>query len=181
MPALDVVVTGTFIMNYPNGQCETPTISYANGKLRYECKTAGAEFETTITDDDIKTHIGSEVTLTATYAISVIAWAEGYKPSEPATAKLCWIDAEPYAEGTKEAEDNVTEVKAIPVLIQAEGNIISVQGATEGTNISVYNTAGIKLKSAIANKGTTTLNTQLPSGSTAIVKIGDKVVKVLVK
>ena len=181
MPAHDVVVTGTFILNYPNGQCETPTISYANGKLRYECKTAGAIFETTITDDDIKTHIGDEVALTATYTINVIAKAEGYKPSEPATATLCWIDAEPIVEGTKEAEDNITEVRATPILIHAEGNTITVQGAAEGTDITVYNTAGIKLKSAIADKGITTLNTQFPSGNTAIVKIGEKPVKVIVK
>ena len=84
-------------------------------------------------------------------------------------------------EGTKDAEDNVTEVKAIPVLIQAEGNVITVQGAAEGTEISAYNTNGMKLSSTIANKGITTLSTQLPSGSTAIVKIGEKAVKVLVK
>ena len=84
-------------------------------------------------------------------------------------------------EFTKEMEDAVTEVKAMPVLIQAEGNIISVQGAAEGTEISAYNVNGIKLSSTIANKGITTLNTQLPSGSTAIVKIGEKTVKVLMK
>ena len=179
MPAHDVVVTGIFAKN--NEQCATPTISYANGKLKYECKTPNVEFVTEITDDDIKTHIGDEVALTAAYTISVIAKAEGYKPSEPATATLCWIDAEPYAEGTKEAEDNVTEVRATPVLIQTEGNTISVQGAAEGTEISVYNTAGIKLGSTIANEGITKLKTSLSSGSTAIVKIGEKAVKVLVK
>ena len=96
-------------------------------------------------------------------------------------AKKGWkmfIDIE---ENNTDEEDNVTEVKAMPVLIQAEGNIISVQGAAEGTDISVYNTAGIMLNSAIANNGITTLNTTLPSGSTAIVKIGEKSVKLLVK
>lgn len=181
MPAHDVVVTGTFITNYPNGQCEKPSISYSNGKLKYECETSGVEFVSEITDDDIKTHLGDEIGITATYTINVIAKADGYKDSEPATATLCWIDVEPYTEGTKEAEDKVTEVRAIPILVQTEGNTIRVQGAAEGTEISVCNTAGIKLGSTIANNGTTTLNTQLLSGSTVIVKIGGKKVKVQMK
>ena len=179
MPAHDVIITGVFTKTLE--QCATPTISYANGKLKYECKTPGVEFVTEITDDDIKNHTGDEVSLTATYIIKVIAKADGYDDSEVATATLCWIDAKPIQEGTIEAEDGVTEVKVIPVLIQAGGNTITVQGAAEGTEISVYSTAGIKLCSTIANNGITRLNTQLPLGSTAIVKIGEKAVKVLVK
>ena len=162
-------------------KCATPTISYQNGKLTFGCATEGATCQYSISDTDIKTGSGNEVQLNVTYNISVYATKEGYENSETATATLCWIDAEPWAEGTKEAEDNVTEVKAIPILIQTEGNIISVQGAAEGTDISVYNTAGIILNSAIAKNGITTLNTTLQSGSTAIVKIGEKSVKVLVK
>ena len=161
--------------------CAVPTISYANGLIKFDCQTDGAICHYTLADDDIKTGDGNIVSLTATYNISVYATKEGYEKSEVATATLCWIDAEPMQEGTKEAEDGVTEVKAIPVLIQAEGNTISVQGATEGTDISVFNTAGIKQSSTIANKGITTLNTSLSAGSTAIVKIGEKAVKVLVK
>ena len=159
----------------------TFVVRYDVPKEKEEAVCLNVEFVTEITDDDIKTHIGDEVVLTATYTISVIAKAEGYKPSETATATLCWIDAEPYAKGTKEAEDNVTEVQTIPVIIQTEGNVISVQGAAEGTEISVYNTAGIKLSSTVANKVITTLNTQLQLGSIVIVKIGEKAVKVLIK
>ena len=161
--------------------CAKPIISYSNGQLKFECETEGVEYHSSITNADIKDYTTGVIDLSVTYNIRVYATKEGYENSEVATATLCWIDVEPWAEGTKEAEDGVTEVKAIPVLIQAEGNTISVQGAAEGTDISVYNTAGIKLCSAIANKGITTLNTTLPSGSTAIVKIGEKSVKVLVK
>lgn len=162
-------------------KCATPTISYTNGQLKFDCENEGAVCHYTLADNDIETGIGNIVPLTATYNISVYAAKEGYENSDVATATLCWIDAEPKQEGTKEAEDGVTEVKAIPVLIQAEGNIIMIQGAAEGTEISAYNANGIKLSSTIANKGITTLSTQLPSGSTAIVKIGEKAVKVLVK
>ena len=162
-------------------KCSKPSISYFNGKIIFECETEGVLFKSSITDVDIKDYMTSVINLAATYNISVYATKVGYEDSEVATATLCWIDAEPWAEGTKEVEDKVTEVQATPVLIQAEGNNISVQGATEGTDITVYNTAGIKLSSTIANKGITTLNTTLPSGSTAIVKIGEKSVKVLVR
>jgi hypothetical protein len=178
MPTHDVTVTGTFVA-VP--KCAIPIISYEKGQLLFTCDTEGVEFVSEITDADVTQHNSATISLTATYNISVYAKAPNHTDSDIATATLCWIDAEPWAEGTKEAEDNVTEVKAMPVLILAEGNIISVQGAAEGTEVSVYNTAGIKLNSAIANNGITTLNTALTSGSTAIVKIGEKSVKVLVK
>ena len=162
-------------------KCATPTISYGDDKLTFSCATEGATCQYTISDTDIKAGKGNEVQLCATYNISVYATKEGYENSEVATATLCWIDAEPKQDGTKDAEDNVTEVSAMPVLIQTAGNIISIQGVAEGTELSVYNTAGLKLNSAKANSGITTLNTALPSGSTAIVKIGEKAVNVLVK
>ena len=180
MPAHDVTVTGTFTLTYPNGQCETPTISYANGKLKFECKTEGVEYVSTISDEDIKTHTSDEVILTATYLISVYAKAEGYKNSNVATATLCWIDAEPFAEGTKEAEDNVTEVKAMPVLIQANAGVLNISGAPEGANISVYDTSGRMLGSSIAINGTSKIKMSLRA-RTVIVKIGDKAVKVKIK
>lgn len=180
MPAHDVTVSGTFSLTYPNGQCETPTISYANGRLKYECKTVGAEFVTTITDDDIKTYTGDEITLTATYSISVYAKADGYKDSEVATATLCWIDAEPWAEGTKEAEDNVTEVKAMPVLIQTNDGVLNISGTPEGADISVYDTSGRELGNAIAINGKAKI--AMPkTDKIFIVKIGDKTVKVSLK
>ena len=152
-------------------KCATPTISYGDDKLTFSCATEGATCQYAISDTDIKAGKGNEVQLCATYNISVYATKEGYENSEVATATLCWIDAEPKQEGTKDAEDNVTEVSTMPVLIQTAGNIIRIQGVAEGTELSVYNTAGMKLNSAKANSGTTTLNTSLPSGETVIVKI----------
>ena len=177
MPAHDVTITGSFTMSYPYGQCETPTISYANGKLKFECKTEGVEYVSTISDEDIKTHTSDEVILTATYLITAYAKAEGYKNSEVAAATLCWIDAEPWAEGTKEAEDNVTEVKALPVLIQANDGVLNISGTSEGANISVYDTSGRMLGSSTAINGKAKI--VMPSiNKNIIVKIGDKAVKV---
>ena len=162
-------------------KCATPIISYLNRKLIFECETEGVEFKSYITDTDIREYNSSAIDLTATYYISVYATKEGYEDSDVATATLCWIDVEPYAEGTKEAEDAITEVKAMPILIQTNGKNITVQGVVEGMGIDVYSIDGIKHGSAVAGKERTTIPTNLLSGSTAIVKVGDKAVKVIVK
>ncbi len=178
MPAHNVTVTGTFTKIII--KCATPTISYANGKLTFTCETEGAICHSTITDTDIKSYSGNEVDLTVTYYISVYASKEDYEDSEVATGTLCWIDQQPSTEGIVN-EDAVTEVKALPILIQSNRGTITVQGANEGTEVSVFSVNGMKLGSAIATQGLATISTSLQSGSTAIVKIGEKAIKVLIK
>ena len=78
-------------------------------------------------------------------------------------------------------EDAVAEVKAMPVMIQTQGSTIAVQRADKGTNVSVYSVNGMLQGSAIADEGIAILNTSLQSGSVAVVKIGEKSVKVLMK
>ena len=160
--------------------CATPTISYAGGKLTFTSTTEGAECVATITDADIKTHYGNEVSLSATYVISVYATKAGCDNSEIATATLCWIDRQPVTNGII-AEDAVNEVKALPVLIQSQAGFITVSGLDAGTEVSAYNTSGMLLDTIISGQDTTTLRTKLPAGSTAIVKIGERAVKVMVK
>ena len=67
------------------------------------------------------------------------------------------------------------------MLIQSNGGTITVQGASEGTEIYVYSVNGMKEGSAITTKGFATINTSLQPGATAIVRIGEKAVKLLVK
>ena len=161
-------------------KCATPAISYTNGKLTFSSETEGAECVATISDTDIKTYYGNEIPLTATYVITVYATKEGYDNSETATATLCWIDVEPQTEGLTD-EDAVAEVKALPVMIQTQGSTITVQGAADGTNVSIYSVNGMLQGSAIADGGIAILNTSLQPGSIAVVKIGEKTVKVLMK
>ena len=75
----------------------------------------------------------------------------------------------------------MTEVKALPVLIQTRGGTISVQGVAGGTEVSVYGIDGKKEGTAIGDGNRAVINTNLTSGNTAIVKIGDKAVKVMIK
>ena len=159
--------------------CATPTISYVNGKLTFRCETEGAECIATITDTDVKTHYGNEVSLTATYTISVYATKAGYKNSDVATATLCWIDVEPQSEGLE--EDAIAEVKAMPALVQSVGGQVIVNGIQNGIDVAVYNTNGMKEGSAISVNGQANIPTGMTPGTVAIVKIGSKSVKIVVK
>lgn len=161
-------------------KCATPTISYANGMLTFKSETEGAVCLSTITNSDISTFNSNEVQLNVTYHISVYAAKVGYDNSEVATATLCWIDVAPQTEGLTD-EDPVAEVKALPVLIQSNCGTITIQGTSDGTEVYVYNANGMMQGSAIADKGITTLNTALQPGSVAIVKVGEKAIKVLIK
>ena len=159
-------------------KCEKPTISYENGQLKMSCATEGVEYVTDITDADIKKHYDATISLTATYTISVYAAKAGYLDSDIATATLCWIDAAPKTEGIT---NGIANIPAQAVLIQSEGGSIKVQGVDEGTQVNVYGINGTQAGSAISQSGAATINTNLQPGSVAIVKIGQKSVKVAMK
>ena len=162
-------------------KCTKPTISYGNGKLKFTCQTEGAECVATITDADIKTHYGNEISLTATYTISVYAMKTGYDNSDVATATLCWIDQQPQMEGIGDVPTMLAQIPATPVLIQTHEGVVRIDGAPQGTPITIYNTNGQLVGSAKATAGTTDISTTLRKGEVAIVKIGEKAVKVLMK
>ena len=157
-------------------KCAKPTISYQDGKLTFSCATEGAVCQSTITDSDITSYSSNEVQLDVTYNISVYATKAGYENSETATATLCWIDVEPQTEGIA---TSVAQVRANAVLIQSESGRITVNGVDDGTNISVYSTNGVLCGTAISHNGHAVVNTTLQSGSVAIVKIGERSVKIL--
>ena len=163
----------------PDAQmCEKPTISYQNGKLTFYSATEGAVCHSTITDVDITSYNTNEVQLGITYNISVYASKTGYKNSETATATLCWIDVEPKTEGIDNA---IAQVRANAVMIKMEGGQLTIEGADDYTSISVYTIDGVQMGSAISRNGVALVNTSITSNSIAIVKVGNKSVKVLMK
>ena len=157
--------------------CEKPVLTYKDGKLEATSETEGAQCVIIISDEDVNTHSNS-VNLTATYHISAYATKPNYKNSEIVTATLCWIDQEPETEGLI---NDVAEVRALPVLIQSEGGVISVNGVNSGTEVRVYSVNGIMAGSAAATDNSAQINTNLLPGSIAIVKIGEKSVKIVMK
>lgn len=98
----------------PTDKCIVPTITYAEGKLRFASSTKGAEYHYTITDSDIAKDSYSqdgEVALSATCSISAYATADGYQPSDKATATLYWIDAK--IENEPSANINTVKTRGI--------------------------------------------------------------------
>ena len=158
--------------------CEKPTISYQNGKLTFTCAINGAECVTNISDADIKTHYGNEISLTATYIINVYATKAGYENSETATATLCWIDATPQTEGLM---NGMAQIASRPVLVKTDNGLITVEGVDDQTDIRVYTADGKQAGTAVSHNNAATVATDIQSGSIAIVKMGDKAIKVVMK
>ncbi|MBR5652495.1 MAG: hypothetical protein IKX22_00205 [Prevotella sp.] len=155
-----------------------PTISYSEGKLTFDCGTEGATYYSTITDTDIASYNSSEVQLGVTYNISVYATCPGYEKSETATATLCWIDVEPQTEGITDA---VASIKATPVLILSENGRINITGADDGTQVYVYNVTGQQVGSAVIQHNEANIFTNLHAGNVAVIRIGNRAVKVIMK
>ena len=154
-------------------KCATPVVTYAEGKLSFSCETEGAEFVTDITSNDFKKHYDAEIELSATYNIEVYASKANFENSDTVSVALVWVE-----NGNVDEETGVISVPAAPVLVQGNGGVLSVSGLAKGTDVVVYTISGTEVARATATEGTTTINTGLQSGTIAIVKFGNKSVKV---
>lgn len=161
-----------------NKKCAPPTITYAAGKIIFNSNTEGVDFVSSIKDSDINTFSGKEISLNATYEISVYATKTGCKNSDVTRATLCWIDVEPKMEGIT---NGVASVRANAVMIKTEEGQIIIEGAEDNTSINVYNLDGAQVGSTTSRNGVAFVNTNLSHNSIAVVKIGNKSVKVAIK
>jgi len=161
-------------------QCAKPHIYYNNGQLSFKCETEGVSFISSIKDTDIKDYNTETINLTMTYQVSVYATKSGYEDSEVTQGTLCWIDIDPQKEGIEELEDGVAQVKSTTVFIQTEDGVICVQGAPDGTRISVFGIGGEAQGQGISQNGLVRIITGLKKGDVAVVKIGERAVKVKV-
>jgi hypothetical protein len=66
-------------------------------------------------------------------------------------------------------------------MIQSQNGVLTIQGAAEGTPIAIYGIDGMKYGTAVAERGVISIATSLHPGSVAVVRIGEKAVKVLMK
>ncbi len=69
-------------------QCAKPNITFANGKVRFDCETENVKFVPTVTCEPSQTLNGNELELGTTFTISVYAKRSGYEDSEVATATI---------------------------------------------------------------------------------------------
>ena len=159
-------------------KCATPTISYQNGQITFYCETENVQFSSSITDTDINSYSTATIQLGVTYNVSVYATKSGYDNSDVATATLCWIDATPQTEGIT---NGVAQIVAHPVLVKTDNGFITVEGIEDRTNVSVYTTDGKQAGSAISQNNRATIATSIQPGSIAIVKVGEKSIKVTMK
>lgn len=162
-------------------KCATPSISYGGKKLTFGCATEGGEYVYTIKDADVKTGYDSEVSLAATYEISVYATKTGYDNSDVATATLVWNTATFTVTTEPTAVRELTNSHDAPLLIQSNNGVITIQGADDGQQVRVYGIDGTQAGAAVSRNGTVQVNTSLQPGSVAIIKIGDRSVKTVVK
>jgi hypothetical protein len=77
--------------------------------------------------------------------------------------------------------DGMVQIPAKALLIQSQGGVLTVQGADDGTRVGVYSINGTLAGEGISRNGCAVVNTNLQPGSVAIIKIGDRSVKVMVK
>ncbi len=154
--------------------CETPVITYQDGRINVVCATEGAQCVTTITANDSKTTYDVEIPLDLTYTVTSYATKAGYSTSETTTATLCWIETSP-------TPTDLEKIPAMPVLIKTHGGIITIEGASDGSEITVYDINGVEQGRGISQSGIATINTTLTTGSVAIVKIDGKSIKIVIK
>ena len=77
--------------------------------------------------------------------------------------------------------NGIVSVSARSVMIQSNGSTLNIQGAEDGTTINVYRVDGSLINSVASSNGQAVVNTTLQQGNIAIVKIGQKSVKVVMK
>ncbi len=68
-----------------------------------------------------------------------------------------------------------------PALITTRGGVVTVSSEAEGLPVAVYATDGRMYGSATVSNGQATVGTSLTDGSVAIVKLGQKTVKVVMR
>lgn len=69
-------------------KCATPSISFANGKLLFECDTEGVEFISSVTIEDSNMLHSNQVELFSVYSFNVYAKKDGYIDSDVASVNI---------------------------------------------------------------------------------------------
>ena len=152
-------------------KCETPTISFADGKLIFSCATEGVEYVSEVTCSDVNKYYSNEINVAACYDITVTAMKTGYENSDVATAKLYWLTSSGSLEGA-----GINNVSMRGIAIQSAGGFINISGLDNNEKVSFYGIDGKMLGSATAINGTISFAAQ--SGFIVVAKIGKESVKI---
>ena len=160
----------------PNEQCAVPDISYADGKLTFASSTPNAEYHYTITDTDMASDAYSQdgiVKLSAAYNISAYATADGYEPSDKATATLYWVEANLQNNPT-----NINQTATRGIIVTSNDGIVTLSGLNNDETVRFYTVDGKQLGAAKAVNGAAS---QAVSESIVIAKMGNQTIQIAVK
>ena len=157
-------------------KCEKPVIKYSNGELVIECETENAEIATKITSNDINSFYGNTIKLSATYNISVYATAAGYYNSDIVNATLCWIECDCDAN----VSTAIIDIPAKAVLVTSNNGTINITCSLEGESVELYTSDAMFIESTTIENGCATIESGLSKGDIAIVKIGEKSIKIII-
>ena len=156
-------------------KCETPTISFVDGKLIFSCATEGVEYVSEVTCSDVNKYYSNEINLAACYDITVTAMKTGYDNSDVATAKLYWLTSSGSLEGA-----SINNVSMRGIAIQSAGGFINISGLDNNIEtVSFYALDGKTLGTAKSIDGNVSFSAK--KGSIVVAKIGKENVKIAVK
>ena len=155
-------------------KCETPTISFADGELIFNCATEGVEYVSEINSNDINKFYTEKVSLTACYDISVTAMKSGFSNSDVATAKLYWLPSSGSLD-----ETSINNVSMRGIAIQSAGGIVTISGLDNDEPVSFYAIDGKNLGTAKSIDGNVSFTAK--QGTIILARIGKESVKIAVK
>ena len=155
-------------------KCETPTISFVDGKLTFSCATEGVEYVSEVTCSDVNKYYSNEINLAACYDITVTAMKTGYDNSDVATAKLYWLTSSGSLEGA-----GINNVSMRGIAIQSAGGFINISGLDNNETVSFYGIDGKALGSTRSIDGSVSFSAK--QGSIVVAKIGKESVKIAVE
>lgn len=160
-------------------KCETPTISFCDGKLTFDSATEGVEYVSEVKCPDAGNYYTDEINLAACYDISVTAMKTGYENSDVATAKLYWLTSSGTLEGSVITGSTINNVAMRGIAIQSAGGFITISGLDNNEMVRFYALDGKALGTATSINGTTSFTTQ--SGTVVVAQIGNESIKIAVE
>ena len=154
-------------------KCATPTLSYSNKEIMYDCTTNGATIHETIKcSDAATTTFSGSHKLNAVYEISAYATADGYTQSETINAKLYWVDGSLDSSSISGVRANTRGI-----LVQSDGEFLRISGLNNNEQVTIYDISGRQLDSTKSFSGTAIFSIN-KADKIIVVKIGNEAIKV---
>jgi len=157
-------------------KCDSPTISYQEGKLIFNCSTPNATYNYDITDADTGTGFKTTekyITLYGKYYISVYATADGYKPSDTVTGTLYWI-------GGDLQTDNINTVKMRGIIASYHDGFVSLSGLSNNELVKFYAPDGKLIGTQYAIDGKVNYAVSSSTATLVIAKIKNNNLKIAI-